>query len=468
MTSDVFSSSESLDIVIVGAGAAGLAAGIFAGEEAAAAGTPCRIVLMDGAKKIGAKILVSGGGRCNVTHDRITLEDFHGPRHLARNILAAFTEQDARAWFHSLGVELKREDTGKLFPVTDRAMTVLEALMRRCGELRVSIRTNHRVTDIEPAGEAGFVVQYTRGATRGALRTRYLIMATGGQSLPRSGSDGHGWTILRRLGHTVTATSPGLVPLLLDESFFHRGLMGVSQQVELSTKAEGRVVDIRGGSLLWTHFGVSGPVVMDASRFWTLTHDRGVPVEIRCSFLPGVTGEEAERRFLELSAAHPRLSILKLLTHQHPERFVEALCRHCRIDPATQAAQLRRDARRTLLEALTALVLPVTGQRGWNFAEVTTGGVPLDEINFRTMASKMLPGLYVIGELLDCDGRIGGFNFQWGWTTGHLAGRAAVAALHGARSSALSCEPGVRQASGGEDEGPVHRPAARGRTDRAG
>ncbi|HEV8540507.1 MAG TPA: aminoacetone oxidase family FAD-binding enzyme, partial [Nitrospiraceae bacterium] len=192
-------SVENTDIAIVGAGAAGLAAAIFAGE-AALNGPPLRIVLLDGAKKLGAKILISGGGRCNVTHDQVTPEDFHGRRTRIRNVLAAFSEKATCTWFASLGVELKQEETGKLFPVTDQARTVLEALLRRCKELGIAILTEHAVSEVEMADPAEFVVRHAQGE----LRARRVIMATGGRSLPRSGSDGHGWTILRHLGHTVT------------------------------------------------------------------------------------------------------------------------------------------------------------------------------------------------------------------------------------------------------------------------
>jgi predicted Rossmann fold flavoprotein len=432
---------DEADIAIVGAGAAGLAAAIFAGE-AARNGPPLRIVLLDGAKKLGAKILISGGGRCNVTHDRVTLEDFHGPKNRIRNVLAAFSEEDTRTWFASLGVELKREETGKLFPVTDQARTVLEALLRRCKELGVAILTEHGVSDVEAVAPVGFLVRHARGE----LRARRVIMATGGRSLPRSGSDGHGWTILRHLGHTVTSTVPALVPLLLEPQFFHRQLMGLSQPVELTISVEGRLAHRCTGSLLWTHFGVSGPVVMDASRFWTMAAEAGDKALVRCNFLPGLAADEGERRLLQQIGMRPRLTLVKLLAQQLPERFAEALCGNCGIDPKTPVAQLRREDRQRLLQALTGLVLPITADRGWNYAEVTAGGVPLEEIDFRTMGSRLVPGLYLIGELLDCDGRIGGFNFQWAWSGGYVGGRAGVASLRAvsAEKSSVPSFPSIR------------------------
>jgi hypothetical protein len=207
---------------------------------------------------------------------------------------------------------------------------------------------------------------------------------------------------------------------------FHAQLAGVSQEVELSVLAGGKRIDRRTGSLLWTHFGVSGPVVMDASRHWTVARDGGAAPTLLCNLLPGETFEQVEKWLVRSAASRPKASMLTHLSQKFTERAAAALLRHAGIDPATAASQLTRDARRGLVHVLTGLVLPVEQHRGWNYAEVTAGGVPLTEIDFRTMQSRKVPGLYLAGEVLDCDGRIGGFNFQWAWATGFLAGRAAA------------------------------------------
>jgi len=412
------------DVAVIGAGAAGLAASIFTAEAAAMGDRPQSIVLLDGAKTIGAKILVSGGGRCNVTHEVVTPIDFFGNRRIIKNVLAAFSVEQTVKWFTSLGVELKREETGKLFPVTDKARTILTALVNRCHALGIIIHSDHRVAGVDrlPGPQAGFLVHHTHGT----LHSRKVILATGGRSIPKSGSDGFGYTLVRRLGHHVTATVQALVPLVLEDTMFHEHLSGLSQEVELTTVVKSRKVDCRTGSLLWTHFGISGPVVMDASRFWTLGHEQRETVEVYGNFLPGQTKEEAKSWFMEQATDNPRRSLLKTWAHQIPERFAEALCSHVECNPRTAAAQLPRKDRDRLLAALTQFKFPVTHGRGWNYAEVTAGGVPLEEINFQTMESKLVPGLYLIGEILDCDGRIGGFNFQWAWATGFLAGRAVA------------------------------------------
>ena len=405
------------DIVIVGAGAAGLATAIFCAQ----ADRRRRVMLLDGAKKIGAKILVSGGGRCNVTHQRVTAEDFHGPRNVIKNILREFDERPTVEWFQSMGVRLKVEETGKLFPVTDDAHSVLDALMQRCEQLGVELRTEHRVLDVRVV-DGRFDIRHTQGE----LSAGVVVFATGGRSLPKTGSDGGGWEIVRRLGHTVTPTYPALVPLVLEESFFHAILSGISHEAELSTFVQSQRVDRRTGSLLWTHFGISGPVAMDASRFWVIAQAEGRSPELRCSLLPGQAFDTVEQWIIQAGAATPKRPIASLLADRIPRRVADALCEHGRIAREVEVGQLPRETRKLLVHSLTALRLPVVRERGWNFAEVTAGGVPLREVDPRTMESRLVPGLYLVGEILDCDGRIGGFNFQWAWATGHIAGKATA------------------------------------------
>jgi predicted Rossmann fold flavoprotein len=413
---------ERADLAVVGGGAAGLTAAIFAAQ---AVPPGRRVVVLDGARTLGAKILVAGGGRCNVTHHEVLPRDYNGQQTIVRNVLAAFDAAATVRWFESLGVELKREPTGKLFPVTDSARTVLNALLGRCRELGVSLRTGCRVNQID-ARAGGSEQDFTVGYDGGSLRCGRLVVASGGRSLPRSGSDGAGWDLLRKLGHTVTPTYAALVPLVLAPQMFHAELAGIAQEAELSVWSGGKRVDHRAGSLLWTHFGVSGPVVMDVSRHWTVAQESGREPTVRCNLLPGETFESLDLWLVRTGAARPRASVLGQLASRLPERVAAALIRHVGVEPATAAGQLSRDARRAVVHGVTALPLSVVGHRGWNYAEVTAGGVPLAEVDYRTMESRKVPGLHLAGEVLDCDGRIGGFNFQWAWATGYLAGGAAA------------------------------------------
>ena len=384
------------DIAVVGAGAAGLTAAIFARRAAPQA----RIVALDGAPKIGAKILISGGGRCNVTHDVVTPDDFNGNRNAVARVLRTFTVEQTTQWFAEMGVTLKREETGKLFPTTDRARTVVDALLRACDG--VEIRMGTRVESIEP----GFRVN--------GLEARRVILATGGRSVPKTGSDGSGYALARALGHTITGTFPALVPLVLEGGHWMTSLSGTSAEVELTVKSgTGRVLARQRGSMLFTHFGISGPVALDISRHWIAAEGGALFV----NFLPGETFESVDRQLLAVRG--------NFLRGKLPQRLVDALVGEARW------TNLTKEERRRIVRALVETPVPVVRDRGFDFAEVTAGGVPLSEVDLSTMHSRKCDGLYLCGEILDVDGRIGGYNFQWAWASGRLAGEHAARSLHG-------------------------------------
>jgi predicted Rossmann fold flavoprotein len=414
---------EHRDIAIVGGGAAGLATAIVAAEGTVNAGRPVSIALLEGAPRIGTKILVSGGARCNVTHHHVTPQDYHGRRNVVKNVLHAFDADAAVHWFESLGVELKREDTGKLFPVSDSARTVVDALVSRAQELGVDIRTRQRVSAVASGGGDG-VPRFRIEHAAGVLTCDRLVLATGGRSLPKSGSDGAGYGFARALGHSVTDTWPSLVPLNLEDTFSHATLSGVAHPARLTVRVAGRCFAEATGDLLWTHFGISGPVAMDISRSWVRPQEEGLAPTLEVSFLPDLTREALESTFLEAARQHPQRSTERWLATRLPRRLAQWLCTRAGVEPEAALAQVPRTARRSLVRTLNELELPVAGTRGWDAAEVTAGGVPLAEIDYRSFASRRTPGLWLVGEILDCDGRIGGFNFQWAWASGHIAGAA--------------------------------------------
>jgi len=382
---------QTFDVAVVGAGAAGLMAALFAARNGA------RVVALDGAKRLGAKILISGGGRCNVTHDEVHAKDFNGNRNAIAKVLRTFDVPATIDFFRELGVVLKREETGKLFPVTDRAATVLEALVNAVRDAAVEIRTDFRVESIEP----GFTIN-------GDVQANRVILATGGRSVPKTGSDGCGYDLAHHLGHTVTKVFPALVPLLLEPDHWLTKLSGTSVEVELILR--GAKIRER-GSMLFTHFGLSGPVVLDISRHW-IEHR----AELLANFLPGETFESIETQLLN---ANPHLTLATFLRRRGiPERLADAI--------GTQPiGKLTRDERRNAIRSIVELPLPVTRDRGFDYAEVTAGGVPLSEVDVSTMHSRVCEGLSLCGEILDVDGKIGGYNFQWAWASGRLAGMSA-------------------------------------------
>lgn len=402
------------DILIIGAGAAGLMAGIWAGRM----NPERRIVILDGARKLGAKILVAGGGRCNVTHDEVTAEAFAGSsRNAIGKVLRHFDVPQVVQFFRELGVELKREETGKLFPVTDSAKTVLYALLTAAASANVTILHPRRVETVQKT-EAGFVV----AGEWGEMTATNLVLATGGKSLPKSGSDGHGYTLAQQLGHSLTPRLlPALVPLTLPASHFLCGLSGLATPVRLELwSGTGKKGVALAGSLLCTHFGLSGPVVLDMSRYFLDAQLDDAAATLTVNWLPHFTPETLDQTLLQAGGQ----SLLRFLRDDLPERLARALADEAGLDSGQMVNQLTRPQRRTLSTTLTRLPLPITGNRGFNVAEVTAGGIPLSEINLKTMASRLCPGLYLCGEICDVDGRIGGYNFQWAWASGYTVGRA--------------------------------------------
>jgi len=409
--------ADEFDVAIVGAGAAGLATAIAAGREVARRGASQRIVVVDGAGRPGRKILVSGGGRCNVTHDVVDETSFHGSTPAAiRKVLRRFGVEDAIALFHGLGVELVREEGGKLFPASGRARDVLEALLAGARSAGASLLHPFRVESVVPV-DGRFALQ----GPQGRLRATRVVLATGGRSLPGTGSDGHGLEIARTLGHSVAGpVVPALVPLVLDAGCFLRELAGISAPARvLVLAASGRRLASAEGSVLCTHFGLSGPAILDASRHLAMARAAGDACSLAVDWLPRRTAAEWESALL----ARPGVGPGRFLREAGlVERLADALCRHAGVDPSRPMHDLPRERRRALLASATALVVPVVGDRGFSHAEVTAGGVPLAEIRLETMESRLRPGLHLVGEICDVDGRIGGYNFQWAWASGHVAG----------------------------------------------
>jgi predicted Rossmann fold flavoprotein len=407
------------DVLIVGAGAAGLATAIFT-----RAGNAQRsVLLLDGARTVGAKILVSGGSRCNVTNTIVTERDYWGgPPGIIRRVLRAFPASEAAAFFRRAGVPLHEEEDGKLFPDSNRSRDVLEALLRQMQAAGAVLRESRRVVSITPQREV-FAVD----AGGELLHARAVVLATGGQSLPKSGSDGTGYALARSLGHTVVPTTPALAPLVLDggAQAMHARLSGVSVYTHLTLWVGGAVRIRLSGPLLWTHFGISGPVALNMSRHWLRAHlEKGEPA-LTASFMPrNFDFDRTDGFLLDQTRAHPRHSIAAVIGRIVPGAMCDPLLARAGVDPAARLAALERENRRAVARALVELPIPVKDSRGYNYAEATAGGVDLREIVPATMESRMCPGLYLVGEILDVDGRLGGFNFQWAWSSGFAAGRA--------------------------------------------
>lgn len=410
-----------LPIVVVGAGAAGLVAAIFAARSARRP-----VVLLEGTPDGGRKILVSGGGRCNVLPSELAPERFvtdSSPNTL-RKMLRSWPLAEQRDFFErEVGIPLALEtESGKLFPASNRARDVrdgLVALARRSG---VELRTGVRVADLESGGGGHWKVRLAAGDSIDAAA---VVLATGGLSLPGTGSDGVGLSIAERLGLRVIPTYPALTPLTGEG---HAGLAGVSLVVRIDAPGTGRSSE---GGFLFTHRGWSGPAVLDLSDVVSRSEGtektqgtaktartEGTALRVRWHALDEGAWEQALR-------SGPGTPLGTLRRHL-PERLAEQLLAESAVEPGISLAQLPREARKRLIAHLVRYPLPATGDEGYRKAEVTGGGVHLGEVDPRTMECRALPGLFLCGEILDAFGPIGGHNFAWAWATGRAAGLGAA------------------------------------------
>ena len=402
------------DLIVIGAGAAGLATAIFA----ARASSTSRIVCLDSARRIGAKILVSGGSRCNVTNRVVTERDFWGgSTRFVRNVLRAFPESRAVEFFAELGVTLHEEEDGKLFPDSNTSRTVLSALLRETERLGITLVAGERVNAITRE-TASFLTTTDAGRT---IRSKAVVLCTGGRSLPKTGSDGFGYELARRFGHSCVLTIPALAPLLFEG---WNNLAGVSHPAALTLRADGRRAVSLTGPFLWTHFGASGPVALNISRHWHRANEEGAQCEVSINSCPGQTFESLDAWLREQERDRPRAHIATVVGTRVPVAIAERWVESAGVQLDLTMAHLTRDQRHAVVRALLDTSLPVRGSRGFAYAEVTAGGVPLDEVDSATMESRVCRGLYFAGEILDVDGRLGGFNFQWAWSSAWVAAQA--------------------------------------------
>jgi predicted Rossmann fold flavoprotein len=416
------------DLIIIGAGAAGMMAAIAA-AHIRVGGRRAGVLLLDGREKIGAKILVSGGGRCNVTNEFVHPSRFHtesdpnrrmafkgdGARSFVGRVLRAFSQQHTLQFFETLGVELKLEDTGKYFPVSDSAREVLNALISAVEDSGATLKTGVRVEQIAKT-ETGFRLR----TSMGVLPARAVVVCSGGLALPKSGSDGSGLEWAKKFGHRIVATTPALTPLISHRSP-HAHLAGVAVPVRLDFQSgDDRVA--YNGPLLFTHIGYSGPVALNISRH--IARGNGV---VKMRILPEVKGGEEGVFWQEFVKRNSKKTLGSGLQEFLPRRVCETLEAQV-VGGASSLAigKFSSAQQKRAREILFAQELKIDEVAPYVKAETTAGGVALDEIEPATMMSKIEDGLFFAGEVCDVDGWLGGYNFQWAWSSGTVAGRAAA------------------------------------------
>jgi predicted Rossmann fold flavoprotein len=379
-----------------------------------------RVLLVEKNRKPGVKILMSGGTRCNITHacDNRGIVAAYGPQgSFLHSALACFSVRQTIEFFENEGVATKVEDTGKIFPVSDKALDVLEGLLRRLHRSGATLATEEAVARIERTGEG-----FTLTTNRRTLATPRLILTSGGQSYPGCGTRGDGYAFAAAFGHTIVPPKPALVPITVQAAWVSE-LKGVTLgDVGIRVLEQGKALTAKRGGFLFAHFGLSGPAPLDASKAIS-RHERPTTLELELDFLP--TRSEADvddfLRTQALAAGKKLLAVV--LSDLFPRRLADALLAQAKQPIDRKATGLSKPERQELVRVLKRLRVPVQGTLGFEKAEVTSGGVALSEVDSRTMQSKLVPGFFLAGEVLDLDGPIGGYNFQAAWSTGWLAGR---------------------------------------------
>lgn len=411
------------DIIVVGGGPAGMMAAIRAAELKA------RVLLVEKTYRLGSKLLLTGGGRCNITNTA-NLQEFvaafgaHGE--FLYRALSVFSNQDLMRFFSSRGVEMRVDPDGKVFPADDKAESVLAVLRAAIEAARVYILHNSAVTDIvvTPGDDPA-----ARGVTLAggrALEAEKVIIATGGLSYPKTGSTGDGYALARQCGHAVAPLSPGITALESDETFI-KDLQGLTlKDIIISVLLDGKPVASRRGDILFTHFGVSGPTLLVLSGV-AVDALAGGRVDIALNLKPGYTFDDYSRYLQRVFESCGPKTVARYLQEALPASLAPVFLRRCASDPGKKCGMVNSAERKKMAAYFTDFRIHITKPRPIEEATITRGGIALAEIGPRTMESRLVRGLYVCGEVIDIAGITGGYNLQAAFSTGYLAGESAAA-----------------------------------------
>ncbi|SDF99696.1 hypothetical protein SAMN04488542_12292 [Fontibacillus panacisegetis] len=412
---------KKFDVIVIGGGPSGLMAAIAAAEQGA------NVALLDKGDKLGRKLGVSGGGRCNVTNvkeiDELITYIPGGGRFLY-SAFSLFSNRDIIAFFENLGIALKEEDNGRMFPVSDKAKTVVDALIGKARSLGVHLLVHHPVKEVLYGEEGVRGVKLLNGEQFSASA---IVIATGGKSVPHTGSTGDGYPWATAAGHTITELYPTEVPIISKEPYIvNRELQGLSlRDVKLSVLGpKGKAVISHRGDMIFTHFGLSGPIALRCSGFIRGVKKKNNVSEVTMSIdlFPDQSQGELEQQLRCLAANEPKKALKNVLKGTIPERLLPILFEHASLSGDTTYEQLPKDPWMAFIGVLKSFTIQVTGTRPFEEAFVTGGGVQLKEIDPKSMGSKLMPGLFFCGEVLDIHGYTGGYNITAAFATGYTAG----------------------------------------------
>lgn len=404
-------------IIVVGGGAAGMLAAISASRQGA------DVTILERNSRIGKKILTTGNGRCNFTNIHANSAHYQGNNpHFADNALSNFSIPETISFFEELGIAHKVEDAGKVFPMSDQASSVLDVLRYELNETGVTVVCDAYVKEIRPKRDR-FIIEVENGS---AFQADSVILTAGGKAMPSTGSDGNGFILAQKLGHTIIDVFPGLVQLKLEGPFFKQ-IDGVKFVGTAEILHRGKSVAKDCGDILFGNYGVSGPPILQISRRAAqLLHDKK-EVQLKLIIMDKISRENLRKlvltRFSTNSSKTVEFSLVGLIN----KRLIPVLLKEAGImDIKQPVAKLSAQEQEKIVTILTDWRFNVTGTKSWPSAQVTAGGVATNEINPETMESSLIKGLFFAGEIIDIDGQCGGFNLQWAWSSGFVAGQNAA------------------------------------------
>ena len=409
-----------MKVVVIGGGPAGLLSAISSAKQSN------NVIILEKMDSCGRKLLITGKGRCNITNNCDMSEFFENiptnPKFLYSSF-SNFTNKDIIEMLENEGVKIKIERGKRVFPVSDKSIDVLNALLKIAKRLNIEIKTNAEVTKIETNGNKVLGVY----CNNKIIKADKVIIATGGKSYPVTGSTGDGYKMAEELGHTVTKLKPSLVPLVSNDSIC-KDLQGLSlKNVEITVKDNQKTIYKDFGEMLFTHFGVSGPIILSASAYLVRYKNieeliKNKQIKLEVDLKPALDFEKLDLRILRDFSEEKNKNFKNSLNKLLPQKLIPVIINLCGIDENKKVNEITKKERENLIKILKNLTINITGFRNIEEAIITNGGINIKEINPKTMESKLIDGLYFAGEIIDVDALTGGFNLQIAYSTGYTAG----------------------------------------------